>query len=260
MEEWHGDDNDDRRRAPLFHLGGRRGSSREDATMLIAEDLLLLLTDDRSGKLLAPSNQVDVALGGALLVELVLAGRVELAGDGGQVRKGRLLVTDMSATADPLLDQALAELADTQGKKPNAVVPRLGKGLQARLHARLAEQGLLHEETAKILGVFPTHRWPSSDSAHEDSLRGPLVDALRVGATADPRLGALVALLHASKAVARVVDPAVVGLTNKELNANAKQIADGDWASKAVRDAIDAMLAAVIAATSSSSVVAAGGG
>ena len=46
--------------------------------MLIAEDLLLLLTDDRTGKLLAPSNQVDIALGGALLVELALAHRVEV--------------------------------------------------------------------------------------------------------------------------------------------------------------------------------------
>ena len=34
--------------------------------MLIANDLLLLLTDDRTGKLRAPSNQVDIALGGAL--------------------------------------------------------------------------------------------------------------------------------------------------------------------------------------------------
>lgn len=44
--------------------------------MLIAEDLLLLLTGDQSGKLLVPSNKLDIALGGALLVELAIAGRV----------------------------------------------------------------------------------------------------------------------------------------------------------------------------------------
>lgn len=38
--------------------------------MLIAEDLLLLLTDDRTGKLLAPSTPVDIALGGAVMIEL----------------------------------------------------------------------------------------------------------------------------------------------------------------------------------------------
>jgi hypothetical protein len=36
--------------------------------MLLVEDLLLLLTDDETGKLAAPSTEVDVALGGALLV------------------------------------------------------------------------------------------------------------------------------------------------------------------------------------------------
>ena len=44
--------------------------------MLIASDLLLLLTDDRTGKLRVPSNQIDIALGGALLIELAIALRV----------------------------------------------------------------------------------------------------------------------------------------------------------------------------------------
>ncbi len=228
--------------------------------MLIAEDLLLLLTDDRSGKLLVSPTQVDIALGGALLVELVLAGRVELTGQDGPVPTGRLLVVDASPTSDPLLDEALSELEDKQGKRPNQVVSRLARGLRARLHMRLAEQGLLHEETAKILGILPSHRWPSDDSGHEDSLRLAIADVLRVGATTDPRLGALVSLLHALKAVTKSFDSAVVGLPKQELKANSKQISDGEWASKAVRDAINAMLAAVIAATTSASVAASGGG
>ena len=42
------------------------------------------------------------------------------------------------------------------------------------------------------------------------------------------------------------------------MNASAKRIAEGDWASDAVRHAIDSMNAAVIAATSSTAVF--GGG
>jgi hypothetical protein len=42
------------------------------------------------------------------------------------------------------------------------------------------------------------------------------------------------------------------------MNANAKRIAEGDWASDAVRHAIDSMIAAVIAATSATVVL--GGG
>jgi hypothetical protein len=92
-------------------------------------------------------------------------------------------------------------------------------------------------------------------------LRARLAAALRLGGTGDPRLAALIALLHSLKAVTKVVDPTSVGLAKKELNANAKQIADGDWAAKAVREAIDAMLAIVaVAASSSASVGVSGGG
>lgn len=60
--------------------------------MLLAEDLLLLLTDDGTGKLAASSTEVDVALGGALLVELTLMQRVDVAGSDERVREGRLVV------------------------------------------------------------------------------------------------------------------------------------------------------------------------
>ena len=226
---------------------------------LIAEDLLLLLTDDRSGKLLVASNQVDIALGGALLIELALEQRVDVARGDGVVRKGRLLLKDASPTSDPLLNEALGQIAAKQGRKAKDVAPALGKGVRARLHARLAERGMLHEETAKILGIFPSHRWPSSDSGREDSVRALLADALRAGSTDDAHIAGLVSLLHALKAVTNVFDPAELGITKKEMNANADRIAEGDWASEAVRKAIDAMLAAVIAATSSSAVVASGG-
>ena len=226
---------------------------------LIAEDLLLLLTDDRSGKLLVASNQVDIALGGALLIELALEQRVDVAREDGVVRKGRLLLQDASPTSDPLLNEALGQIAAKQGRKAKNVAPALGKGVRARLHARLAERGMVHEETAKILGVFPSHRWPSSDGGREDSVRALLANALRAGSTDDARIAGLVSLLHALKAVTTVLDPAELGITPREMNANADRIAEGDWASEAVRKAIDAMLAAVIAATSSSAVVASSG-
>lgn len=69
------------------------------------------------------------------------------------------------------------------------------------------------------------------------------------GITPDPRTAALISLLHALKAVPKVVDPREHGVTKRELQAHAKQIAEGDWASKAVRQAIDEMMAAVMAAT-----------
>jgi hypothetical protein len=56
--------------------------------MLIAEDLLLLLTADDTGKLAARGMNMKMALGGALLAELALMQRVDLAGPDERV-KGR---------------------------------------------------------------------------------------------------------------------------------------------------------------------------
>ena len=226
--------------------------------MLIAEDLLLLLTNDETGKLAASHSEVDVALGGALLVELALMQRVDLAGPSEQVRRGRLVVRDASATSDPLLDEALATVGEKEGKKPQDVVTALGKHVRVRLYDRLVGRGLVRAESGKVLGIFPGRNWPAQDAAHEDFVRADLLTALRNATTGDARTGALISLLLALKAVPKAVDPAAAGLSKREMNANAKRIAEGDWASDAVRHAIDSMIAAVIAATSATVVL--GGG
>ena len=200
---------------------------------------------------------MDVALGGALLVELALAERVGVAGPGERVRAGRLVLEDPAPTGDLLLDDALAVVRDREGKRPQDVVARLGKRARARVYGRLVERGVLRAEGHRVLGVLPTHRWPSRDATHEASVRAELVTALRAGATTEARTGALVSLLLALDAVRTTVDPGSVGLTRKELDANARRIAEGDWAGRAVGHAIDAMNAAVIAAVSTS--VVAGG-
>ena len=119
--------------------------------MLIAEDLLLLLTNDATGKLAASASKVDVALGGALLVELALMQRVDVAGPSEDVRAGRLVLRDASATSDPLLDEALATVREKQGKRPQNVVTALGKHVRIRLYDRLVDRGLLRRESGKIL-------------------------------------------------------------------------------------------------------------
>lgn len=227
--------------------------------MLIAEDLLLLLTDDETGKLAASSSLVDIALGGALLVELALLERVDVAGADEHVARGRLVVRDAGPTGDAVLDEALLRVTGKEGKKPQTVVTALGKGARARLYERLAADGVLRAEEGRVLGLFPSHHWPTQDARHEATVRAELETALRNGAAADARTGALIALLSALKAVHEVVDAKVVGLSKRELNASASRIAEGDWAASAVRTAIDSMMAAIIAAVASTVVVAGSG-
>jgi hypothetical protein len=228
--------------------------------MLIAEDLLLLLTADDTGKLAADRTNVNMALGGALLADLACMERVDLAGLDERVQAGRLIIRDAGPTGDSTLDDALATVGRKEGKKPQNVVAALGKRTRARLYERLAEAGLLRSEEGRILGIFPTHRWPAEQTDHEEEVRAGLAASLRRGAATDARTGALVSLLFALKAVPQAVAPESVGLPKGELNASAKRIAEGDWVGKAVRSAINKHTAAIIAATSPKGSFGGGGG
>ncbi|ONI72013.1 GPP34 family phosphoprotein [Kribbella sp. ALI-6-A] len=212
--------------------------------MLIAEDLLLLLYDDESGKPLAGSPGLDYALAGAVVVELTLLGKVDISGEGEDVKPGRLKVLDASPTGDPLLDERLAMLADKAGKKPKDVMGKLSKKLRDPLLRRLAERGILEESEGKVLGLFPVTRWPAKDAQHEGDVRAALENVLKLGTRPDERTGALIALLSALDVVPKVVTDAV---DRKALKRRAKEIAESDWAAAAVRRAVQDMQAAVTA-------------
>ncbi len=221
--------------------------------MLLAADLLLLLTDDDSGKLVVPGAQADIALGGANLVELALLERV------GVDDRKRLLVLDPSGTGDAVLDAALGIVGAHEGKRPKSAVAALGKNLRAALYERLVDQGILRAEASKVLGIIPVHRWPAEHAAHETDLRTQVTQALVQRTTPEARTAALISLLHALKSEHRVVDPHEHALSRRELRDRARQVAEGDWASAAVRQAVDDMMAAVIAATTAATAAGAAG-
>ena len=101
---------------------------------LIAEDLLLLLTDDRRGSVREYSS-ADYVLGGALLMELALAGRVRITEEGESAHKaGRVTITDASPTDDDILDDALARLAAKPDCKPQKVIDQQKNGRGGRTH------------------------------------------------------------------------------------------------------------------------------
>jgi hypothetical protein len=226
--------------------------------MLLAEDLLLLVTDDTSGQLSAPAAQVDAGLGGANLVELAMMNKVDLSGEGEAGRPGRVVVRDPAPAGDEVLDAALAILTANQGRKPSAVIRPLSKNLRHTLYERLAASGVVRAERGKILGIFPTRTWPAQDASHEAQVRQLVTQALVQQAAPDPRTAALIALLRALKCEHKVVDPRPYGLSKRQLAARAEEIAEGNWASAAVRKAIDEMNAAVIAATTAATAAGAG--
>lgn len=214
--------------------------------MLIVEDIALLLTDDATGRGLVDSSRLDLALAGGLLLDMIGAGVARISGPGDEVRAGRVVLTGSATSGDPLLDGGVSLLAGRRPAKPADVLPRLHKGLRAAVYARLAERGIVRASQERVLGIFPTTRWPAVDSAHEARVRAALRDVLVVGRTPTPLEASLIALLHAVGQVPKVV--ATDEVPRRELARRAKTVATGNVGGAAVASAIAAVQAGLTAA------------
>lgn len=222
---------------------------------LIAEDLFLLLLDDVKGSVSAWGS-TDTVLGGAVLAELAVAGLVTLDERKTRWRTAKVHGSESApADLDPVLADALALITE-KDRAASTLVDKIGKGLQKRLATRLADRGILERKDDKLLGLFPRTRWPATDTTHEAEVRRAVTACLVDGAQPDPRTGALIALLAAIDQAHSAVTPET-SMKKKQLEQRAKEIAEGQWAAKAVKDAVDAataaMIGAVVASTAATS-------
>lgn len=205
----------------------------------LAEDLVLLAFDDESGRSVINQTYLDSAIAGALLLELVRLGRVTPSAPTGRSGHRTAVVTDPSPIGDPLLDLALSRLTAkplTMGKAVEALV----KGSRQAALDRLVERGLVRRDKSRVLGILRLTSWPAADVAHEAELRQKLSATLHDAADPDPETAALVALLHAVKAL-----PKVIGGDKKALKARAEEIIGERWTDEAVRVAVKEVYTAV---------------
>ena len=187
-----------------------------------------------------------------------MRGQVDVSGDQDQGRRGRIIVRDPSPPGDEVLAAALQTLVKRQGRKPSAVIGPLGKKLRRVLYQRLVADGVLRAERRRVLGIFPVRTWPAADPSRKAEVRQQVTQALVGTAAPDERTAALIALLHALKCEHKVVDPRPYQLSRRQLRARAAEIAQGNWASEAVRKVIDEEIAAVAAASAAATAAASG--
>ncbi len=230
--------------------------------MLIAEEYLLLALDEKSGKPRVGSDVLGPALGGALVTELALRERVGVTPhEAGWNKRGRVTIINTTPTDDPELDAALAKLVENEGRKVKDLLSeystkkrRLSHGVRERLLDRLAASGALVRTEDTVLGFIPRTTWPAGDSRREDDVRRRLQAALVDGTTPTERTVALIALLQVTGLLTKVVTTE----NKRALKAKAKELTDGDWAAKAVKDAIQEAAAATMAAIGAASAATAG--
>lgn len=224
--------------------------------MLLAHDLLLLFLDDETGRIVSGVSEPDMGLAGAVLVDLTSRGLVDIAGDNDEVRKGRLVLRPhREPPSDPVLRRGLDVVGQQMGRKPGSALGPLAKGLRDQLADDLVEARILRRSEHKILGLFRTTRLPANNHSHEAALRIELSKVLSGEQQPDERTGPLIALLHATDSVTKVfkVDD------KRAVRKRAKQVAEGDWAAAAVRQAVQNIQAAVITTIAATSAAASSG-
>jgi hypothetical protein len=214
----------------------------------LGEQLLLLSLDDESGTA-KESAKVALAISAASLVELVLAGRIDVTDD-------KVTVVDATPLGEPALDTALAAIGGkgSPGKTKDWIT-QLKTDAVARANTGLIEKGLVREEKKKVLGLFPVRRYPEADGSVEAAVRQRLDAVVLQGATPDARTASLVALLHGAK-LHRLAFP---DADARRVAAAMESISHGEWSAAAVRHAVKAAeeaLATIIAVTLTTTVIA----
>jgi hypothetical protein len=203
-----------------------------DLTLPQAYALLLLRPD---GKLAAATQTFDPGAAGAVLGDLALRGLLQF--------DGRKVIAAKSApVGDPVIDgmKEQIDLAPAP-RRPSSWVSRNANGaLREAVLAGLVDRGLVSRQEHRVLGIFPSTRWPELDGGRAKLLRGEIGDVLHLGVAPSPFAVALIGLLNATNTLR--------GQFGKVDRQRVKALTDGDWVAGAVKTVVQSRQAAASAA------------
>ncbi len=210
--------------------------------LTLSEQLLLLALKDEKGTVVSSASiALDYGLIGALLMELAMADRIA-------VRDRHLGVLKSEATGDDLLDELMAHITGRDGK-PKAVrywLPRLArkiKKLRHRVAERLVNTGILRREDRRILGIFPSVRYPTVNPLPELEVREKLKNTILMETEPGCDVVVLASLLKACNLVTEVFDKR----SKKQAMRRLKKLSADEPIAKAVGETVAAVQAAVTA-------------
>jgi hypothetical protein len=215
----------------------------------LAEELLLLgMHDEKGTVVLAAGTALPYGLGGALLMELMLEGRLDLTGK-------EVTGVDPSPLGDDILDEALANIQQSKrNRKPQYWVERFCgvKNPKDRLLERLVTKGILRREEHRILWVIPTQRYPTEEEEPELEVRARVRAAVLAGETPEPRTALLLSLVDACDLVGEIWSKE----ERKQARKRIKEIVASEPIGQAVSDTVTMILAAVIASSTAATAAA----
>lgn len=215
-----------------------------DDLHLYEEVLLLALNDERGTLTFGVS--LNTALGGAILAELLLEGRVETCKHG---KRDEVAAVGRSATGDAILDDALELIRGSKKpRSPTTWVASLGgmKELHHRVAAGLVRRRILRADEGKVALFFKHRIYPERDASFERAILARVERAVFSATNEiDPRTTVLVALASATGLLRANFDKRKLADKQKRI----ESITQGDLAGDATKQAVQAAQTAMMVAT-----------
>lgn len=219
-------------------------SSQKAPDLYLHEQVLLLALRDDRGTVESRAGMYSLALGGAILSELLLAGCVTV----GEDKKKLVDVVQSRRLDEPLLDDCL-KLVGKAKRRRSAAGWVSGFAHVKRLRHRVAQQlcrkGILKDSEEKLLLLFTRKVYPTVDPAPERRLTEALRRAIfQDSKSLNPRTAILVALAYSTGLLNAHFERSDLKRRKKRL----QQISDGDLIGGAAKAAVQAAKAVQAAA------------
>ncbi len=213
--------------------------------LTLSEQLLLLALRDEKGTVVSNAGiALNFGLAGALLLELTVDEKIA-------IREGKLVVQNATPSGDPLHDEVLNILA-SKARRPRPMkywVPRLAskmKRLRYKIADRLVLSGILHLEKKKILGIFPSVRYPTANPLPELEVRKQLKNTILEGNSPSKETRMILSLLKACDLSDEVFGKEMRKQVKERFKELDKEPGDSKEVGKAISEAVQAVQAAVI--------------
>jgi hypothetical protein len=197
----------------------------------LRDDVFLLAHDDE-GRLIVSEPVIGSGLAGAVLVDLLLAGRVAVVG-------GRLDVIDSATTGDSDCDATVEAIAANDAPTgPRAWVAWISDGAYERTATALESAGVIRKTTVRRLGLLPVTRCVPTNPDDVVRLRARLRYGVHSPDAPDLGTAALAGLVR----VLRLHPSLLLSMPSVELLAELERMGGGN--PPTVISAVDAVISA----------------
>jgi Golgi phosphoprotein 3 (GPP34) len=160
-------------------------------TLPLADELFLVGHDEYTGKAIVNNTILDSGLAGAVLGELLLAGRVTMVDN-------RIVMRDPRPYGENVTDAAMAEILKRREDYPvRAWVEYLRDDVREMIARRLISAGMIERAEARGLSLRVSVRYPATDAIEAAAPRVRLRFMLDKNEPLDQQTAALAALVRA---------------------------------------------------------------